>query len=155
MHDTLLSCPRVGHKTFEKSLPNITLGNAETSAQISKFVRPTTCVRDDLGIEYQPGELQKADLAAATSLFAYNVFVQTTFNNHRELFRSSECRIFQFQTSSPTGTTFVFGLFITDGAQNLIDFCVDSRLSHKRRPILLQLIRAICTPQSIVRRLGH
>ena len=68
MLPSLLKCPRVGHRTFETSLPSITVGDADTPNQISKIVRPHSCVLDELQMEYQLGELQKADLVAAPPL---------------------------------------------------------------------------------------
>jgi hypothetical protein len=155
MLPTLLTCPRVGHKTFEKSLPSITVGDANTPSQISKVIRPYTCVSDELQMQYQPGELQKADLVAASMMFAHGRWVMLTFNQHKQLFKNSACCIFQFQTATGSGENFVFGIFITDGDRNLIDYCVDTALAHKRRPVLHRLMRAVCTASSVARRLDH
>jgi hypothetical protein len=155
MLPTLLKCPRVGHKTFENSLSSITVGDANTQNQISKVVRAHACVVDELQMQYQPGELQKADLAVASTMFSHRRFVLQTFELHKQLFRHSACCIFQFQTVTGSGETFVFGLFITDGDRNLIDYCVDTALAHKRRPVLHRLMRAVCTSASVSRRLDH
>jgi hypothetical protein len=32
---------------------------------------------------------------------------------------------------------------------------VDTLQAHKRRPVLLRLMRAVCTPMSVARRLDH
>ena len=155
MHANVLTCPPVGHKQFEKSLPKITIGNADTPNQISKVIRPRSCVVDDLGIEFAPGELQRVDLAAAVPLFEYRHFVVATFERNKDVFTHSQCRIYQFQTHTSTGSTFIFGLFITDGAGNLIDFCVDTSQREKRRSVLVRLIRAMCTRDSVARKLSH
>lgn len=155
MPPSALQCPKVGHKTFEKSLASITLGDADTPQQISKFVRPHACTNDEMNMEFAPGELQKSDLAIALSMFSHRHFILNTFEKHRELFRHSACCIYQFQTITKSDDTFVFGLFITDGGRNLIDFCVDTHLAHKRRPVLQRIIRALCTPASVSHRLDH
>lgn len=155
MLPTLLKCPRVGHKTFENSLPRITVGDANSANQVSKVVRPYSCVVDDLQVQYEPGELQKSDLVEASTMFSHRRFVLQTFEQHRQLFMHAACCIFQFQTITPSGDLFVFGIFITDGDRNLIDYCVDTALAHKRRPILHSLMRAVCTAASVARRLDH
>ena len=155
MLPTLLKCPRVGHKTFEKSLPSITVGNANNPNQISKIVRAHDCLVDEMHLMYQPGELQKADLVSASTLFAHGRFVLQTFERHKLLFQHSSCCIFQFQTTTNSGDNFVFGIFITDGDRNLIDYCVDTALAHKRRPVLHRLMRAVCTATSLARRIDH
>lgn len=153
--DLQLPCPPVGHRTFEKSLSKITIGDVDRPEQITKFIRPYTCVLDrhSLEIEYKPGDLQKADLAIAQGMFAYPRFINDVFQAHQELFRHSQCRIYQFQTLTPSQQTFVFGLFITDGSHNLIDYCLDTAHAQKRRAVLHRLMRAVCTPQSVVRKL--
>lgn len=155
MLPTLLKCPTVGHRTFETSLSSITVGDADTPSQISKVVRPHSCVHDELQIQYCPGELQKVDLLTASTLFAYRRFVLQTFENNKQLFMHSACCIYQFQTVTPAGAIFVFGIFITDGERNLIDYCVETALAHKRRPILHRLMRAVCTATSVAIRLNH
>lgn len=155
MLPTLLKCPAVGHRTFETSLSSITVGNADTPSQISKVIRPHSCVVDELKMQFQPGELQKVDLVAASTMFAHRRFVFQTFELNRRLFTHSECCIYQFQTITATGATFVFGIFITDGDRNLIDYCVDTALAHKRRPVLHRLMRAVCTATSVALRLDH
>jgi len=155
MLPTLLTCPRVGHKTFENSLPSITVGDANNPNQISKIIRPHSCVLDELQMQFQPGELQKADLVAASTMFTHRRWVLLTFDQHKQLFKHSACCIFQFQTTTGSGETFVFGIFITDGDRNLIDYCVDTALANKRRPILHRLMRAVCTASSVARRLDH
>lgn len=153
---TTLSCPHVGHKSFEKSLSSITVGDTNSPSQISRFIRPYTCLYDGaLGITYGAGELQKVDFASARSAFDYPIFIDNAFHHNASRFRESECRIYQFQVISGSGVKFVFGIIVTDGANNLIDYCVDTAQAHKRRPVLLQLIRAICTPASIQARLNH
>lgn len=155
MLPTLLKCPRVGHKTFENSLPSITVGDANSTNQISKIIRPHSCVSDELQMQYQPGELQKADLVAASAMFTHRRWVLLTFEQHKQLFMHSACCIFQFQTTTTSGENFVFGIFITDGDRNLIDYCVDTALAHKRRPVLHRLMRAVCSASSVARRLDH
>lgn len=152
----LLPCPQVGHASFENSLKQILIGDVETPTQITKFVRPASCVTDDgLGIQYAEGQLQKQDLSLIPQLFAYPRFVLDTYHQHRDRFRVSECRIYQFQTIPRSGTPFIFGLFITDGNHNLIDFCVESTQSAKRRQVLIRLMRAICTPASVTLKITH
>ena len=155
MHPTLLKCPRVGHRIFENSLPSITVGDANNPNQISKVVRAHACVFDEMQMQYQPGELQKSDLAAASAMFSHRRFILQTFEHHKQLFMQSACCIFQFQTITGSGDIFVFGIFITDGDRNLIDYCVDTALAHKRRPVLHRLMRAVCTAASVSRRLDH
>lgn len=151
-----VQCPDVGHKAFEKSLRSITIGDADTPQQISKFIRPHDCVSDDLNMRYGTGELQRLDLVEALSTFRERRhFVLTTFERNRQLFQHSACCIYQFQTVTGSQNTFVFGLFITDGNRNLVDYCVDTLQAHKRRPVLARLMRAVCTPLSVARRLDH
>lgn len=152
----LLPCPPVGHRAFEKSLKNIRIEDTDTPQQITKFVRPTLCLTDALGAAFLEGELQRTDLAAAMAMFHYPKFIERCFAQHRELFLVSQCRIYQFQTiPARSGVPFVFGLFITDDQHNLIDFCLDTQQREKRRGILLRLIRAVCTPSSVNRKLSH
>jgi len=155
MHTPVLTCPPVGHKLFEKSLPQIVLGDTEKPEQITKFIRPASCVEDGLGIVYQTGELQRIDLQAALQLFAYPRFIATTFNLYRDRFQASECRIYQFQSMTPASGPFVFGMFITDDRHQLLEFCVDQPNTAKRKTILLKLIRAICTADSVAAKLNH
>lgn len=155
MYATVLTCPPVGHKQFEKSLQKIIIGDADTANQISKVIRPHCCVIDDLGIEFAPGEIQKVDLAVALPHFEYRHFIVATFERNKDVFEHSLCRIYQFQTFTPTSSTFIFGLFLTDGADNLIDFCVDTSQREKRRSVLVRLIRAMCTRESVARKLSH
>jgi hypothetical protein len=150
-----LPCPPVGHHQFEKSLSCITIGDADTPQQISKFVRPYSSAFDNLGMKFKPGELQKTDLVAAHIMFSYPAFIANTFRNNIDLFQHSQCRIYQFQTIPRSGKPFIFGLFITDGSHNLVDFCVDEPQSIKRRAVLMRLIRAVCTPGSVARKLSH
>jgi len=153
-----LPCPIVGHKGFEKNIGLITIGDSDSPHQVSKFIRPRNCLIDEMGLEYSPGALQKADLVQALSMFSYPGFVEHCFRQNQELFLNSECRIYQFQTrsnSSAASCLFKFGLFITDSADNLIDFCVESTKPEKRKSVLLALIKAICTPESIHRRIHH
>lgn len=155
MLPTLLKCPRVGHRTFETSHPSITVGDANTPNQISKIVRPHSCALDDMQMKYPPGELQEADLVAVAAMFVHHRFIYQTFERHKHVFNHSACCIFQFQTITGSGAPFVFGSFITDDDRNLIDYCVDTALAHKRRPVLHTLMRAICTATSVARRLDH
>lgn len=156
MPPSVLKCPDVGHKTFENSLRNITVGDADTPQQISKFVRAHDCVHDEMNLQYAPGELQRLDLTDAFGLFRDRAhFVASTFERNRQLFQHSMCCIYQFQTVTASKGTFVFGLFITDGNRNLIDYCVDTKQADKRRPVLQRLMRAVCTPSSVARRLSH
>lgn len=147
-----IPCPNVGHRALQHSLKTIAIGDTQTREQVTKFVRPASCLTDELGATYEPGELQRKDLSSIPTLFAYPSFIATTFTQHRALFEHSECRIYQFQTTPRSGPVFIFGLFITDGQHNLIDFCVDTPW-HKRKPVLEPLMRAICTPGSVNRRL--
>lgn len=155
MHHTQLTCPPVGHKTFEKTLSTITIGNVVSPNQITKFIRPYACTVDHLQAEYKPGELQKVDFMEAMGIFQYPHFVGSVFRQHHQKFRDSECRVYQFQTRTSSHNIFVFGLFITDGANNLIDLCIESTDTAKRKPILMRLIRAICTPSSVATKLSH
>ncbi|WP_426172533.1 hypothetical protein [Pseudoduganella sp. R-34] len=155
MHSLVLTCPPVGHRLFEKSLTEITLGDVEKPGQISKFIRARSCTQDGLGAVYQEGELQRLDMKTAMGLFAYPQFLATAFSRFSDRFNSSECRVYQFETVTTSGGPFVFGMFITDDQHNLIDYCVESNQHAKRKPILLKLIRAICTPRSVAIKLSH
>lgn len=156
MPSKLVPCPQVGHKQFQNALKFIELGDVEKPEQISKFIRPHMCVNDgSLGMQYSPGELQKADLASIPLLFEHPHFILRVFRENESLFRNSQCRIYQFQTAPRNGPVFIFGTFVTDGTHNLIDFCIDTRQCDKRRAILFKLIRAICTPQSIAQKTNH
>lgn len=150
-----LACPPVGHKTFEKSLKFIRFEDADTPQQISKFVRPALCLTDELGAAYVEGELQRRDLDMVRAQFLHPQFIRKTFKDNLELFRVSQCRIYQFQTLTQRGKPFCFGIIITDSQHNLIDYCVDTHQVEKRRPVLMRLIRAICTPSSVARKLSH
>lgn len=156
MPQKLVPCPQVGHKQFQNSLKFIAIGDTETPQQISKFIRPQSCVQDDgLEIAYTPGDLQRIDLRMALSMFAYSGFIERTFAGNQHTFRHSECRIYQFQTIPRLGPAFIFGLFITDGESNLIDFCIDGKSVQRRRTVLLTLIKTICTPESVLKKLNH
>ena len=153
-----LPCPPVGHKTFEKSLKVIRLEDADTPAQISKFIRPSRCLTDDLGSAYLEGELQRLDMTEALARFkpSFHDFIKRKFHEHRDLFQVSQCRIYQFQSvTQRTNVPFIFGLFITDSQHNLIDFCLETKQQDKRRPVLLRLIREVCTPTSVIKKLSH
>lgn len=153
---TELACPRVGHKAFERSLQVIRLESIDTPEQISQFIRPALCLTDNLGVAYDEGELQRADFLRAQTLFAHKEFINRTFAAHRDLFRVSQCRVYQFQTIiQRTGVPFVFGTFITDSQHNLIDLCLETKQQDKRRAILHRLIRAVCTPASVNKKLSH
>lgn len=155
MQPLKLPCPIVGHKKFEKSLGSIVVGDVMSPEQITKFVRPWSSTLDDLGLEYRPGELQKKDFINALSLFSYREFLSRTFQANQHIFKTSECRIYQFQTATPSQTRFIFGLIITDGSSNLIDFCIETSNIEKRKPVINSLIRAICTTSSVSRKLSH
>lgn len=156
MSEKLVPCPQVGHKQFQNSLKFIQIGDVDTPHQISKFVRAHSCIYDgSLEIPYEPGVLQQADLRSAMAMFAYERFIAKTFLENRNLFRHSQCRIYQFQTTPRLGPTFIFGLFITDGSHNLVDFCLDTRQAHKRRAVITKLIRTICTPESVFKKFSH
>ena len=148
-------CPQVGHKGFQNALKEIRFSDQQGPAQISKFIRPAAMLEDEMGARYRPGELQRKDLSEVPRLFAYVPFIARTFDRHRQLFQHTECRIYQFQAVNRESEPFIFGLFLTDGNNNLIDFCVEPRQSHKRRPVLVTLMRAICTPESFNKRIGH
>lgn len=151
----LIACPQVGHLSFENSLKHISIGEMHSSNQVSRFIRPATCTVDQLGMTYAEKELQKKDLSTVPLVFAYPNFVFDLFHTHRDRFRDSECRIYQFQNTPRTGNPFIFGLFITDDQQNLIDFCVESTYVQKRRSVLLGLMRAVCTSHSLLKRFAH
>ena len=156
MSTKLVPCPQVGHKQFQNSLKFIEIGDVDTPHQISKFVRAYSCLYDGaLEMPYQPGALQQADLRSAIAQFAYGRFIAKVFKENRSLFLHSQCRIYQFQTTPRLGPTFIFGLFITDGSHNLIDFCVDTRHAHKRRAVITKLIRTLCTPESVFKKFSH
>ena len=153
---TELACPLVGHKTFQKALQVIRLENVDTPEQISQFIRPALCLTDDLGVAYDEGELQRADILRAQALFTHKDFINRTFRANSDLFRVSQCRVYQFQTIiQRTGVPFVFGTFITDSQHNLIDLCLETKDQHKRRAVLHRLIRAVCTPASVNKKLSH
>lgn len=154
MHNHVLACPPVGHSSFRKSLCNITIGDVEAPNQVTKAVRPTAATHNELGMSFQPGELQKRDLQLALQIFAYPGFIGRTFEQHKQLFAVSECWIYQFQHVSTNGP-FIYGLFITDGQRNLIDFCVDTNKREQRKSVLVALMRTVCTHSSVTSRLTH
>lgn len=155
MPSQVLLCPQVGHKLFEKSLRQITLGDVQQPSQTTKFIRAFNCVEDKLGIIFKPGELQRADLQSALAQFAYPNFLFNTFTQYSETFRSSECRVYQFQAPPSASSSLIFGMFITDGSHNLLDFCVESPNQVKRKAVLIKLMRAICSPISVATKLNH
>jgi hypothetical protein len=146
-----IRCPPLSLKKFQTALRVIELGAADNPQQTSVVVRPADCTADELGIIYAFGELQKFDLSRAITVLAYPRFVLRTFANNRPLFDHSEGRIYQFQMPQTRGT-FVFGLFITDFQNVLIDFCLETTQAAKRRQVLLPLMRAVCTSESVSRR---
>jgi hypothetical protein len=154
MHHHVLACPPVGHSSFRKSLSNITLGDVQAPNQLTKLVRPASATRDGLGMDFPPGELQKRDLQLALQLFAYPGFIDRTIAQHKELFAHSECWIYQFQNVSASGP-FIYGLFITDGQRNLVDFCVDTNKKDQRKSVLVALMRLVCTQLSVTKRITH
>ena len=149
-----MACPPCGHAKFQRKIGNITIGPDSRETQITRFVRPFDATCDELGLSYAPGELQKRDLVDAFATFAYARFIDQVFQKHQQVFRLSHCRIYQFQTTSASGQ-FIFGLFITDDANNLIDFCHEAAQATRRRAVLLELIRALCTRGSVAKRFGH
>lgn len=150
-----LPCPEVGHSKFKKQLGSIVIGDVTKPEQVSKFIRPWQSQSDELGVQYAPGELQKLDLLTAKNIFSHARFIEQTLIKHPDIFRYSQCRIYQFQIQLPSGSSFVFGTIVTDGSHNLIDFCLDTKQAEKRKSVLMGLIRTICTPTSINRKLHH
>lgn len=150
-----IPCPDCGHKRFQKTLSAITLGDSDKPEQLSKSIRPYTLTQDELGLTYEDGELQKVDLIKAQSMFTHSRFIGDVMRRHQEMFLYTQCRVYQFQTILPSGDTFIFGTVITDSSHNLVDFCIDTHLRHKRRGVLMSLIRALCTPASVSHRINH
>jgi hypothetical protein len=148
--EAILPVPCTGAKTFERQLRQLTIGEIEGVAQLSKFVAPGSKTRDEFGLEFAPGELQRRDFEQAQTMFAYPRFLRRVFAENAELFWASQARIYQFQRDAGT---FVYGLLVTDSSNNLVDFCVDTHRQEKRRSVLIALMRSFCTPESVNRRI--
>ena len=147
-------CPEQEHEYFQLELEFITNVSTETVQQSSRFIRPATVV-EDINVPGRicaQGVLQRADLEGAEELFEDWDFIYRTVQQNRVLFAYSQCRIYQFESSTPTGT-FVFGTVITDGSHNLVDYRVRAQFANRCRDILLTLIRSMCTPESVSYRL--
>lgn len=151
-----LPCPLLGHKGLQRTLKQIIVGGeAQTPAQISSVIRAASRRRDGLQMDYPPGELQRLDLATVPKQFAYPQFIVRTVLHHRLHFQTLDCHVYQFQLAQRFDNPYVFGVFITDESRALIDFCLASQQAAKRRLVLIKLMRAICTPESVNKRLGH
>jgi hypothetical protein len=149
-----LPVPETGNRAFERVLKEIELEEVVGRAQITKFVAPRLRTSDvDVlsGVLHPPGKLQHRDLLAVRTLFEHPDFIVRTIVSNA-LFDTEEARVFQFQNQTSNGR-FVYGIFVTDGCLNLVDFCVDASRQDKRRSVLKPLIRAVCTPESLQGRL--
>ena len=151
MYDVLHTpCPEWGCRGFQKRPGIIMTGDTGTVHQISKIIRPAITVEDvhAPGIKYAQGALQKMDLERAKELFEHWDFIPETIQNNRALFDYSQCRVYQFQSTSAQGLS-VIGTVITDGSHNLVDYAVPMHFSNRCRALLIPLIRAMCTPASV------
>ncbi len=146
--------PATGNRSFERVLKAIELDEVVRPAQITKFVAPRSRLNDSseqCTQQFPPGALQLRDLEGLRALVAYPDFVARVILGHPQ-FEHDEARVYQFH--QPTGSSnFVYGLFVTDSARNLVDFCLENHRRDQRRKVLQPLIRAICTPESIRHRL--
>ena len=147
-------CPELEHEYFQLELEFITNVSTETVRQSSRIIRPATAVEDinAPGRKCAQGVLQRTDLEKARELFEDWDFIYRTMQQNRILFACSQCRIYQFQSSTSTGT-FVFGTVITDGSHNLVDYRARAQFADSQRAVLISLIRSMCTPESVSYRL--
>ena len=150
-----IPCPECGHKRFQKILSEIRLGDCINAGQVSKIVRPQACLFDNFGLRHPPGALQKKDLSEVEGLFQYPHFVFRTFEKYKDTFRYSQGHIYQFQTVTSSGDIVVFGMVITDGSHNLVDYCCNSFRQRKNRTVMQSIIRAMCTNESVAVRFFH
>lgn len=142
-----IPCPVCGYKRVNRA--EVRLGKGIRAGQVSKIVRPQACLIDDFGSWHPPGALQKKDLSEVEELFHFPHFVFQTFEKHKDTFRYSQGHIYQFQRVSPSGRAMVFGIVITDGSHNLVDYWCNSFRQFRNRAVMQSIIRAMCTRESI------
>ena len=146
--------PATGSRSFERALGAIELEEVVGRAQITKFVAPrfpTSESVDPLGAYLPPGKLQQRDFREIRTLFAHPDFVVRTIATN-EVFDHEVARVYQFQNQ--TGASrFVYGIVVTDSNRNLVDFCLEASRQDQRRAVLTPLIRALCTAESVQRRI--
>lgn len=149
-----IPCPATGNRSFERVLGAIELEEIVGRAQITKFVAPrfpTSKSVDPLGADISPGKLQQLDFREIRTLFAHPEFVVRTIASN-EVFDHDVARVYQFQNY--TGASpFVYGIVVTDSNRNLVDFCLDASRQQQRRSVLTPIIRALCTAESVQRRI--
>jgi hypothetical protein len=117
---------------------------SDNPVHIARIVSPASRIEDRLGLVHPVGALQRRDLAHALQLFEHRTFIAQTFARNGNRFAQSEARIHQFHKA--TSDSFVlYGTLITDCANHLVDFCVQSgkRLGYSRQ-IMRYAIAAIC-----------
>jgi len=151
-----IHCPALPNKSFAKKLQTVYVGEEViTPCEIMKVIPAfnQTIAQPDFNFEYKPGELQKKAIYEALLHFKYKHFLMRNIYAN-PAFLNSEARIYQFQ--NPEGfTPFVYGMFVTDGNGNLIDYCCESSKLKMRKQTLVSLISAICTKESVAKRVYH
>lgn len=155
-HKMQISCPALPNKSFEKKLQTVYVAEEViTPCEIMKVI-PAFNQTEDLsgfGLKCEPGALQKKAIHEALIHFKYkNFLIRNVYAN--PAFMDSEARIYQFQ--NPDGfVPFIYGMFVTDGNGNLIDYCCESTKLKMRKQVLVSLIAAICTKESVAKRVYH
>jgi hypothetical protein len=151
-----ISCPTLPNKSFEKKLQTVYVGeDVVAPCEIMKVIPAFNQTVDSTGfnLKHAPGILQKKAIHEAILHFKYkNFLIRNIYAN--PAFMDSEARIYQFQ--NPEGfIPFVYGMFVTDGNGNLIDYCCESSKLKLRKQVLVSLITAICTKESVAKRVYH
>ncbi len=115
---------------------------------IARIISPTCRTEDELGLIHPMGALQRRDLARALPVFDHRDFVTLTFLRFHERFANSEGRIHQFHKATPDSFV-LYGTIVTDGANRLVDFCVQSgsRLEYSRQ-LIRSVIAALCVGET-------
>ena len=108
---------------------------------IARIISPT-------GLIHSIGALQRGDLARALPVFDHRDFIARTFLRYHERFFDSEGRIHQFHKATPDSFV-LYGTIVTDGANRLVDFCVQSgsRLEYSRQ-LIRSVIAALCVGET-------
>ena len=115
---------------------------------IARIISPTCRTEDELGLIHSIGALQRGDLARALPVFDHRDFIARTFLRYHERFFDSEGRIHQFHKATPDSFV-LYGTIVTDGANRLVDFCVQSgsRLEYSRQ-LIRSVIAALCVGET-------
>ena len=106
---------------------------------IARLISPACRTEDELGLVYPIGALQRRDLVHALPVFDHRDFITRAFLRHHERFFDSEGRIHQFHKATPESFV-LYGTIVTDSANRLVDFCVQS---GSRQEYSRQLIRCV------------